>query len=59
MPKKRKLALKGALEILQNFDGLTLNEVEHLSSESETMKLILIIIVNKMHKRKGKLPFFM
>ena len=29
-------ALKKALEVLKNFDGLTVNEVEDLASESET-----------------------
>ena len=36
MSKRRKLALKEALEVLEDFDDLTLNEAEDLAIECET-----------------------
>ena len=36
MSKRRKLALKEALKVLEEFNGLTLNEVKDLSNERET-----------------------
>ena len=36
MSKRRKLALKKALEVLEDFDGFTLNKVKNIASQSET-----------------------
>ena len=58
MFKKRKLALKKALEMLGDFDGLTLNKFKDLASKSKQMMVILkliLIIVNKLQKKKIKI----
>ena len=58
MFKRRKLALKKALEMLEDFDGFTLNEFKDLASKSKQMMIILkliLIIVNKLQKKKSKI----